>query len=51
MVKKINLIGKKYGKIKGFILSTANNAAILSTSCGVLDTYSLKIKFDYEVGE
>ena len=38
-------------KIKGFILSTANNAAILSTSCGVLNTYSLKIKFDYEVGE
>ena len=38
-------------KIKGFILSTANNAAMLSTSCGVLNTYSLKIKFDYEVGE
>ena len=38
-------------KIKGFILSTANNAAMLSTSCGVLNTYNLKIEFDYEVGE
>lgn len=38
-------------KLKGFILSTANNAAILSTSCGVLNAYDITVEFNYEVGE
>ena len=39
------------GGISGFILSTANNAAILSTSCNVLSTYKIIIEFDMEMGD
>lgn len=38
-------------KVSGFILSTANNAAMLSTSCNVLNVYNITIEFDYEVGD
>lgn len=38
-------------KISGFILSTANNAAMLSTSCNVINVYNVTIEFDYEVGD
>lgn len=35
----------------GLILSTANNAAMISTSCNVLNEYNIKVEFDYEVGD
>lgn len=39
------------GGISGFILSTANNAAILSTSCNVLSIYKIIIEFDMEMSD
>lgn len=33
----------------GLLLATANNAAMISTSCGVLNTYKIRIEFEHRV--